>query len=73
MKLLALSRSLAYCSVLVGLSLENPSLGLVDLPVQTRGNTGGLERRKNLGVKGSTRLLHPVWSQGVSKRKFWFL
>lgn len=39
MKLLALSRSLAYCSVVVGLSLENPSLGLVRLACADSGET----------------------------------
>lgn len=39
MKLLALSRSLAYCSVPVGLSLENPSLGLVRLACADSGET----------------------------------
>lgn len=39
MKLLALSRSLADCSVLVGLSLENPNLGLVRLACADSGGT----------------------------------
>lgn len=39
MKLLALSRSLAYCRVLVGLSLGNPNLGLVRLACADLGKT----------------------------------
>lgn len=39
MKSLALSKSLVYLSVLVGLSLENPNLGLVRLACADLGET----------------------------------